>query len=120
MQHNIRLMHIYRKIRKCVQNPSSQLCIDLHGFHRKIFIRTAGMNLEGFCLLPIHMAHVVQNLLCQSLRSPVLRNYNRAYPDDTEHPLQGADCFLIIKCAFRLHIDTSLFLRNPERAVYAA
>ena len=61
IQIHIRMMHVYLHIRTRVQDPLSQLTVQLHGTEGIRLFRTARTYLEGFLLLPVHLLHVIHH-----------------------------------------------------------
>ena len=87
MQFDLRMMHVYGKSGQCIQDPFPQRRAHFHGFHGIALVDPAGKYLERLVLLRVLGFHVLHNLFCQIVKSPVLDMHHRTDADDAENGL---------------------------------
>ena len=112
------MVHIHLHLRISPEDPFAQIRVQTHGRAGIALSGPAHVHFKGSVLLRIHMIHIPQQIFRQGLKAIVLADHHRTDLRNAEYPLQRIHRVLIVKFAFRLHIDPSLFLGHLEFAVH--
>ena len=100
-------MHIHGQLRKCIQDHSAELHIQLHGIQWIILSGSSCLYLKREVLVRIYVIHILYYRFSQLLKALILHMDHGTDAGNTKYCLQIIYGFIIIKIRGRFHIDSS-------------